>query len=222
LHFTEWFAASNDLDLDMLKIWGRKNSVNVQKVLWFCEEIALEYQRIDAGGDFGIVKTPEYRRLNPNALVPTIEDEGFVLWESNAIVRYLAAKHAARDLWPDDLRARAEADQWMDWSSTTFWPAIRPLFIGLIRTPADQRDPRSLDDHRLKSAEALAIVDRHLESRPFLAGSTFTVSDIALGCGIWRWMAMPIERPPMPNLQRWFDALAQRPAYKKIVMLPLS
>jgi len=206
----------------MLKIWGRKNSVNVQKVLWCCEEIAVEYQRIDAGGDFGIVKTSQYLSLNPNALVPTIEDEGLVLWESNAIVRYLAAKHATGSLWPDDLKSRAEADQWMDWSSSTFWPALRPLFIGLIRTPANQRDPYVLEDLRRKAAAALAIVDRHLESRMFLAGDNFTVSDIALGCGVWRWMALPIERPSLPNVQRWFDSLADRPAYKKIVMLPLS
>ena len=206
----------------MLTIWGRKNSVNVQKVLWCCEEIAVEYQRIDAGGDFGIVKTSQYLSLNPNALVPTIEDDGLVLWESNAIVRYLAAKHATGDLWPDDLKTRAEADQWMDWSSSTFWPALRPLFIGLVRTPTNQRDPQAFEDLRRKTAAALAIVDRHLESRMFLAGDNFTVSDIALGCGVWRWMALPIERPSLPNIQRWFDSLADRPAYKKIVMLPLS
>ena len=125
----------------MLKIWGRNNSVNVQKVLWCCEELAVEYERIDAGGAFGIVNTPEYRRLNPNGLVPTIDDDGFVLWESHAIVRYLAAKHGA-GFWPEDRRMRAEADQWMDWSQTTFWPAIRPLFMGLIRTAPEQRDAR--------------------------------------------------------------------------------
>ena len=206
----------------MLKIWGRKNSVNVQKVLWCCEEIGVEYQRIDAGGDFGIVATLQYRSLNPNALVPTIEDEGFVLWESHAIVRYLAAKHKARNVWPDDLKTRAEADQWMDWSSSTFWPALRPLFMGLVRTPANQRDPHSLEDHRLTTGAVLVIVDRHLKSRAFLAGDAFTVSDIALGCGVWRWMALPIERPLLPNVQRWFDSLTRRPAYQKIVMLPLS
>lgn len=206
----------------MLTIWGRKNSVNVQKVLWCCEEVAVEYQRIDAGGDFGIVKTSQYLSLNPNALVPTIEDEGLVLWESNAIVRYLAAKHATGSLWPDDLRTRAEADQWMDWSSSTFWPALRPLFIGLIRTPASQRDAHVLEDLSHKTAAALAIADRHLESRMFLAGDNFTVSDIALGCGVWRWMALPIERPSLPNVQRWFASLADRPAYRQIVMLPLS
>ncbi len=206
----------------MLKIWGRKNSINVQKVLWCCEEIGVEYQRIDAGGDFGIVQTPQYQSLNPNALVPTIEDDGFVLWESHAIVRYLAAKNKARGLWPDDLKARAEVDQWMDWSSSTFWPALRPLFMGLIRTPAGKRDPHALEDSRLATAAVLAIVDRHLESRVFLTGDHFTVCDITLGCAIWRWMAVPIGRPLLPNVQRWFDSLAHRPAYQKIVMLPLS
>ena len=206
----------------MLKIWGRKNSVNVQKVLWCCEEIGIEYQRVDAGGDFGIVRTSHYRSLNPNALVPTIEDDGFILWESHAIVRYLAAKHKARVLWPDDLKARAEVDQWMDWSSSTFWLALRPLFMGLIRTPAGDRDSQALEVSRAQTAVTLTIVERHLDSRLFLTGDNFAVCDITLGCGIWRWMALPIERPSLPNVQRWFDALAQRPAYKKVVMLPLS
>jgi glutathione S-transferase len=206
----------------MLVIWGRNNSVNVQKVLWCCDEMAVRYERIDAGMAFGVVGTPAYRNLNPNGLVPTVDDDGFVLWESNAIVRYLAAKHAAGSLWPDDLRTRAEADKWMDWSTTTFWPAIRGLFMGLIRTPADRRDPRALEDSRLQTAAALAIVDAHLKSHPYLAGDAFTMGDIALGCGIWRWLALPIERPELPSVQRWFDSLARRPAYKKVVMLPLT
>ena len=206
----------------MLKIWGRKNSVNVQKVLWCCDEIKLEYERLDAGGEFGVVNTPEYRKLNPNGLVPTIEDDGFALWESNAIVRYLAVKHEARPVWPDDLSVRAIADQWMDWSQTTFWPAMRVLFLGLIRTPPEKRDPQALEASRLKSAEALAILDAHLQSREYIGGAEFTIGDIPLGCGVWRWMALPIERPELPNLQRWFNLLAQRPAYRSIVMLPLT
>lgn len=206
----------------MLVIWGRNNSVNVQKVLWCCEEMALGYQRIDAGGAFGVVNTPEYRALNPNGLVPTIEDDGLVLWESNAIVRYLAAKHAAGSLWPEILKTRAEADRWMDWENTTFWPAIRPLFLGLMRTAPDKRDSRALEEARLKTADVLSIVDTHLTARPYLAGDTFTIGDIPLGCGIWRWMALPIERPALPNVQRWFDSLAGRLAYAKIVMLPLT
>ena len=206
----------------MLVIWGRSNSVNVQKVLWCCEEMAVKYKRIDAGAAFGVVNTPEYRNFNPNRLVPTIDDDGFVLWESNAIVRYLAAKHAAGSLWPDDLRTRASADQWMDWQQTTLWPAIRPLFMGLIRTASDKRDPRALEESRLKTAEVLGILDTHLKSRTYVAADALTLGDVPLGCALWRWMALPIKRPELPNVQRWFDSLTRRPAYKTIVMLPLS
>jgi glutathione S-transferase len=168
------------------------------------------------------VDTPAYRRLNANGLVPTIEDDGFVLWESNAIVRYLAAKHAAGQLWPHAPEMRGHADQWLDWSATTFFPAMRALFVGLIRTPPEKRDPQAIEDSRTKTAETLRILDAHLVCHEFLAGNAFTMGDIALGCGIWRWMALPIERPELRNVQRWFDTLAQRPPYKKVVMLPLS
>ena len=117
---------------------------------------------------------------------------------------------------------RAEADQWMDWTHTTFEPAIGPLFLGLIRTPPERRDAQAIESSRIRTAEVLAIVDAHLGSRPFLAGSAFTVGDLALGCGIWRWMALPIEHPALPNVQRWFGALGQRPPYRKTVMQPLS
>ena len=206
----------------MLIIWGRNNSVNVQKVLWCCEELAIEYKRIDAGGPFGIVNSPEYRHLNPNGLVPTIDDDGFVLWESNAIVRYLAAKHAGGRLWPAAPKARAEADQWLDWSNTIFWPAIRTVFLGLIRTPPEKRDAQAIEASRRATAEAVGIMDAHLQSREYFAGHAFSAGDISLGCGIWRWLALPVERPDAPNVQRWFDRLAQRPPYKEVVMQPLT
>lgn len=206
----------------MLRIWGRDNSVNVQKALWVCEEMQLPYERVDAGGTFGVVNTPQYRNLNPNGLVPTIEDEGFVLWESNAIVRYLAAKHSAGKLCPEDLKVRAEADKWMDWQTTTFWPTFRPLFWNLVRTPVDQRDEKAMEESRLRTAEVLGYLDAHLKGRPFVAGETFTIGDIPMGCAVWRWFAIQIERPDQPNLKRWFDSLAQRPAYKKVVMLPIT
>jgi len=205
----------------MLTIWGRGNSVNVQKALWCCEEMDIAYRRIDAGGAFGVVNTPEYRKLNPNGLVPTIDDDGFVLWESNAVVRYLAGKHGG-GLWPVDPRTRAIADQWMDWQVSTFWPAIRPIFMGLVRTKEAERDLAAIETSRGKTAELLSIVDAHLESRQYLAGDAFTMGDIPMGCAVWRWMALPIERPRLPNLQRWSDALQARAAYRKVVMLPLS
>lgn len=206
----------------MLRIWGRDNSINVQKVLWCCGEMEVPYERVDAGGSFGVVNTQQYRNLNPNGLVPTIEDDGFVLWESNAIVRYLAAKHGAGTLWPEDLKMRAEADRWMDWQNTTFWPAFRPLFWNLVRTPPDQRDQAAMEESRLKTAEILGYLDAHLRNRSYIVGDTLTMGDIPLGCAIWRWMDLPIERPELANLQRWFEILATRPVYKKIVMQPLS
>jgi glutathione S-transferase len=205
----------------MLVVWGRKNSVNVQKVLWCCEEIGLEYERKEAGGAFGVVNTPEYRSINPNRLVPTVDDDGVVLWESNAVVRYLAAKYGG-GLWPDDLATRADADRWMDWQQTALWPALRTVFMGLVRTPPEQRDARAIEESRVKTADVLGILDQYLASRAFVAGDAFTMGDIPLGCAIWRWMALPIERPARPNVQRWFDALSQRSAFKSVVMLPLT
>lgn len=206
----------------MLKIWGRNNSVNVQKVLWCCEELGQQYQRLDAGGSFGVVNTPQYRALNPNGLVPTIEDGPFVLWESNAIVRYLTAKHSAGKLWPEDLKVRAEADKWMDWQVGMFWPTFRPLFWNLVRTPIDQRDAQAIEESRLKSAEVLGYLDAHLKNRAFVAGDELTMGDIPMGCAIWRWMALPIERPALANVQRWFEALRERAPYKSVVMLPVT
>jgi glutathione S-transferase len=206
----------------MLKIWGRNNSVNVQKALWCCEELGLQYQRIEAGSAFGIVNTPQYRALNPNGLVPTIEDGPFVLWESNAIVRYLSAKHSTGALWPQDVKVRAEADRWMDWQLSTFWPAFRPLFWNLVRTPADQRDRQAMDESQQRTAEILSYFDAHLKARVYVAGETFTMGDIPMGCAIWRWLSLPIERPLLANVQRWFDTLRERPAYEKVVMLPIS
>ncbi|MCC7548641.1 MAG: glutathione S-transferase family protein [Burkholderiales bacterium] len=206
----------------MLKIWGRTNSVNVQKVLWACAEMGLPYERIDAGGEFGEVNTPQYRALNPNGLVPTIEDSGFVLWESNAIVRYLCARHGAGTLWPQNLVVRAEADKWMDWHNSTLWPSLRPLFWGLIRTSVDQRDAKLLEESRARSAEVLVYLDDHLRNHAYVAGDSLTMGDIPVGCGVWRWFTLPIQRSELPHLQRWFQLLRQRPAYQSSVMLPLT
>ncbi len=206
----------------MLVIWGRANSVNVQKVLWCSEEAGIAYERRDAGGPFGVVDAPEYRRLNPNGLVPTIEEDGFVLWESNAIVRYLAGRHARGRLYPAEAQRLAHADQWMDWQVSTFWPAIRPLFLGLVRTPPEKRDAAALAASHAAALKALRVLDAHLASSAFAAGASFSMADIVLGCGVWRWMALPIERPELADVQRWFDALGQRPACRSIVMQPLT
>jgi glutathione S-transferase len=206
----------------VLKIWGRINSVNVQKVVWTAEELGVAYQRVDAGMKFGIVDEPEYRGMNPNGRIPTIEDDGLVLWESNAIVRYLAAKYGEGQLWPVKPEARADADRWMDWCVTTIAPVITPLFQGLIRTPPEQRNTKGIDEARNKMEELAAILDAQLAPKPFIAGDTLTMGDIPIGCFMHRWYALPMERPSLVNLAAWYQRLGERPAYRKYVMLPLS
>jgi len=205
----------------MLKIWGRTNSVNVKKALWALEELKLPYDRVDAGLQFGVVNTPEYRKLNPNGLVPTIDDDGFILWESHAIVRYLCAKHAAGSLWPTDLRVRAHADRWMDWAFT-FAGVLRPVFWNLIRTPPDKRDLKAVAEGAKKAGELAGYVDADLADRPFVAGEALTMGDIPLGCHLQIWFRLDIARPAVPRLQAWFERLCARPAYAKIVDTPLS
>jgi glutathione S-transferase len=206
----------------VLRIWGRKNSVNVKKALWAAEELGLQYQRIDAGLQFGVNDTPEYRRMNPTGLVPTIDDDGFVLWESHAIVRYLAAKHGAGTLWPTDLRMRADAERWMDWTHTFSREFQRPVFWPLVRTPPEKRDQAAIEEARKKCAALLAIPDSYLKERKFLTGERFTMADIPLGCHVHLWMRLPIERAPLANLQAWFDRLCERPAFRKIVDIEIS
>jgi glutathione S-transferase len=205
----------------MLTLWGRTNSINVQKALWAIEELGMPYTRIDAGGPFGIVKDEAYRQLNPNSLVPTIEDDGFVLWESNAIVRYLAAKHAPNALWPGDLRTRADADRWMDWQALSFTPAFGPIFHGLVRTPGS-RSPEEIAQATAKGEEMAAILDAQLAGRAYVAGGAFSMGDIATGCAAHRWLNLPIAREPRPNMQRWYEALMTRPAARKVLVTPLT
>ena len=205
----------------MLRIWGRVNSVNVKKALWAAEELALKYERIDAGMQFGVTKTPEYLRMNPTALVPTIDDDGFVLWESHTIVRYLAAKHGMGSLCPSDLQARADAERWMDWAFT-LQAAMRNVFWGLIRTPPDKRDHKAIEEGRNKSAELLAIPEKILAGRQFITGKTFTMADIPLGCEVQRWIRLPGERSAFPNVEAWFERLRARPPFRKIVDIPLT
>jgi len=205
----------------MLKIWGRTNSVNVKKALWAAEELGLKYQRIDAGMQFGATKTPEYLSMNPNSLVPTIEDDGFVLWESHTIVRYLAAKHGMGTLCPADLKARADAERWMDWAFT-FQNAMRAVFWGLIRTAPEKRDHKAIEEGRTQSAKLLEVLERNLQKKTYVTGDAFTMGDIPIGCEVQRWMRVPIERAPFPALQAWFDRLGQRPAFRQVVDIPLT
>ena len=207
----------------MLKVWGRKNSSNVRKVLWCAEELALPYEREEAGGAFGVVDTPQYRALNPNGRVPMIEDDGFVLWESNAIVRYLAARYGSDTSWYQrDVCVRAQADKWMDWTTSTFAGPFRDLFWGMLRTPAEQQDWVLINGASKTCAELLSIVDQALSEKPYLSGDEIGMGDIPLGSFIYAWFEMPLERPSMPNLEAWYERLKLRPCYRGAVMTALT
>ena len=206
----------------MLKLWGRINSINVQKVLWTLDELKVPYERTDAGLQFGVVNEPFYRKMNPNGRVPTIEDDGFVLWESNAIVRYLSAKHGAGTLWPNDPRLRADADRWMDWTTSTLAPALTPVFWGLIRTPPEKRNMASIEADAEKVGQAFQVLEQSLEGRDHVAGKSFTMGDIPLGTFVHRWYALAVKRPKLARVEAYYQRLQQRPSYKKHVMPPLS
>jgi glutathione S-transferase len=206
----------------MLKIWGRLSSINVQKVVCCANELGIAYERVDAGGKFGIVETPAYQRLNPNGLVPTIEDGDFVLWESNAIVRYLARTYGAGRLSPDDPRRAADADRWMDWQATTLTPAMGDAFVHLVRTPAEQRDMRLVDASIAKTEPKMAILDACLKDRAYVAGPALTMGDVPLACAAHRWLGLPCERTPRPNVERWLADIRARPAFGDVLTLPIS
>ncbi len=206
----------------MLQILGRKNSSNVQKVLWCCAELGLDFEREDVGGQFGRNRDPEYLALNPNGLVPTVIDDGFVLWESNTIIRYLATKHGDQALYPADPQVRANAERWMDWQLSVVAPAIWPVFSGLIRTPPQGRDHAAIANARDKLADVMKILDGALADTNYVAGSSLSVGDIPVGIMTYRWFTLDIEREDMPNLERWYDRLTQRPGFQEHVMIGLS
>ncbi len=199
----------------MLKILGRKSSSNVQKVLWCCGEIGLPFERDDIGGEFGRNKTPEYLALNPNGLVPTINDDGFILWESNSCVRYLAAKYGKGKLWPADPQLAASASRWMDWQLSTVNGPIGTLFRAYLKKPKDDFPAAELEAAARRGGEVWKMLDAQLAKTPFVAGTDLTVGDIALGNAIYRWFKFPIERPPLQHLQAWYARLCQRPAYQQ-------
>jgi glutathione S-transferase len=215
-----------------LRIWGRANSSNVQKVLWVADELGLHYERIEAGGKFGVTNDPSYRAMNPNGLVPTIEDDGFVLWESNVVVRYLAMRERATALLPAtdapaSLRERAEVEKWMDWSSTALAPAMHGAFWGLVRTPPEERDAAAITASAAKTEQQFRILEERLAGRPWLAGDRFTVADIPAGIFAWRWYGLPwadagYTRPSLPQLDGWYARLTERPAYRRWVMQPIT
>ena len=198
-----------------MKMWGRNTSSNVQKAMWAVGELKLPCERIDVGGAYGKTKDPFYLAMNPNSLVPTLEeDDGFTLWESNSVVRYLSAKHGGV-LEPKDARTRATAHQWMDWQLSVIGPAITPVFWGLIRTPPEKRDQTAIDNGKVKTTDAAKIMDVQLGKTAFMAGDAFSYGDIPVGVMIRRYMELVPERPKMANLERWFGEISARPAFKE-------
>jgi glutathione S-transferase len=207
----------------MLKVWGRKNSANVQKVMWGIGELELAHERIDIAGAFGRNREPAYLGLNPNGLVPTLEDGDLVLWESNTILRYLAGLHGKGTLEPADPKARARAGQWMDWQLSVLGPAIHETFWGLVRTPPEKRNLAAIEASKAKTTAAIRILDAQLAKTAYVAGDAFSMGDIPVGIFGYRFHALVPERPPLPHFERWYEALAARPAFRDhILSMPLD
>jgi glutathione S-transferase len=206
----------------MLKLWGRISSINVRKVVLTAQLLELPFDRIDAGAAFGVTKTPQYLARNPNALVPTLEDDDFVLWESNVIVRYLCAKHSEAGLYPRDLRTRFDAERWMDWQQTILNVAGRDAFIQLVRTPEDKRNPQTIAASEAATQPLLALLDAHLAQRSFMAGERLTMADIPIACEMHRWWGLPLSHAEHPHLRRWYEGLRQRAAARGVLDAALS
>ncbi|MGP2542472.1 glutathione S-transferase [Yersinia sp. 2541 StPb PI] len=206
----------------MLTVWGRNNSTNVKKVLWCLEELGISYQRIDVGGQYGKLNDPLYRSMNPNGLIPCLQDGDFILWESNTIVRYLAAQYGDSALYLPDAQLRAGAEKWMDWATSSMVEPFKAVFIGLVRTPPEQQDKVKIAQGMTQLNTLMAIADHALEKQAYLSGDKFGIGDIPLGCLAYAWFNLSIERPSLPNVERWYQRVSQRAAFKKVIDIGLS
>ena len=207
-----------------LTIWGRANSVNVQKVLWCLRELDLGYERIDAGMNFGKNNEPPYLAMNPNGRVPTLVEGDFVLWESNSVMRYLCMAHGHHSpIYPQAPKLRASVDRWLDWTLSTLQPVDRPVFWALVRTPPGKRDMAAIQKDADAEALVWRIVEAQLATRRFIEGDQFTIADIALGAYARRWLGVEgIAKPHLPNLERWFAQLADRPGFVQFIAPPMT
>jgi len=206
----------------MLKIWGRTTSSNVQKVLWTCAELGLDYERLDVGGPFGGNRDPEYLRLNPNGLVPTVKDGDLIMWESNTICRYLCTMHNGEPLYPRDPDGRTHVERWMDWQLSVIGAPMGQLLQGLIRSTPETRNPAAIEAARQRAATGWSIVDDAVSGQPYLAGDRLTLSEIVLGTLIYRWFNFAIERPEMPHLRAWYDRMRERPGFRQFIEIPIT
>ena len=199
----------------MLKIYGRATSSNVQKVLWCCGELGLAFERIDIDAAFGGLKSPAYLAINPMGLMPMLDDDGFLLWESNVVVRYLAATHGQGRLYPVDLRARADAERWMDWQQTALATPMGVVFRAFLRDPRESMAEEQWRGAMQRCGELWRMVEARLADRVFVGGESLSIGDIALGNAIHRWYKLPLERPELPRIRKWYDSLCARSAYKQ-------
>lgn len=207
----------------MIKVWGRKNSSNVQKVMWTIGELGIAHERVDVGGPFGGNKDAPYLAMNPNGLIPTIQDGDLTLWESNAIVRYLAGAYGVGKIVSVDAKKVALCNQWMDWQIAVVSPAITPAFLGLIRTPAEKRDAAGIAASQTKTTEAMTMLDAELGKHSFVVGDTFSIADIPLGIMAYRYWQLVPKHPAHPNLKRWYDKLQSRaPFVTHVSSIPLT
>ena len=207
----------------MLKIWGRATSINVQKVMWSVAELGLPHQRIDVGGAFGQLDTPEFVRMNPNKRIPVLDDDGLLLWESNVIVRYLAETYGRGSLAPAGRLSFARADQWSDWAITTLYAdLIGTCFVGMILKPKAGRDMAGIAAAAKRLGANLAMLDAQLEGKPYILGDAFSFADILVGAYMYRYFNLDIERQRNPNVQAWYQRLTSRPAYQEHVMIDFS
>ena len=202
----------------MLEIWGRPFSSNVIPVIWAVNECNCEYQLRLAGGSFGKLDTESYAKINPNRMIPSLRDGKFCLWESHAIVRYVSSRYGKGILWPENEQKRAIADQWMDWSASRAFPPVIQLFFATVRTEPLLRDKTKINALRDEAVKALKLLDEYLEDKLFIAGNTFSMGDIPIGCVVYRYLTVDVDRPDLRHIQEWYERLSERPAYKKHVM----
>lgn len=206
----------------MLRVWGRRSAFNVQKVMWLIGELGLDHQHVEAGGSFGGLDAPGFLRMNPHGRIPVIDDGGTIVWESHAIIRYLAARYGAGRLWPKDAGARSFADRWMDWSLATLQPAFMDLFWGFYRTPVAKRDWSFIDNAIERCSRHYRLLDTHLARQPYLGADQFTMGDLPAGATLYRYLSLDIKRPDLAHVESWYGRLAERAAYREHVMIPFE
>jgi len=212
----------------MLKLWGRLTSNRTQKVLWTLAETGVEFEFVLASGvmgagghvakgnqPFGVVDTPAYRALNPNGRIPTIDDAGFVLWESNAICRYLVMQYAPGAMYGNDVRTFASATRWQDFENNELLPPQHDLVMELVRLPPEQRSAEKLERARTAFHEQLQIVEAQLARTRYMVGDHFTFGDIPIGIRVHRWVLLEPRRPSFPNIERWYAGIVERPAFQR-------